>query len=163
MLFTDGSVNAKLKIGFGAYLLVANTEFEIENIKTQVKTKQFNETSSTKLELQTLLWALREIPDLDCKLIIYSDSQNAINLLSRKERFEKNNFSSKKNQFICNHIFYKEFFSITENLNCKFIKVKGHKKFNQKDKVDRLFSIVDKASRSALKKYIQNSLNTSLT
>jgi len=155
MLFSDGSVNTKLKVGFGAYLLISNIELPLENIKNLIKIKQFVDTSSTKLELQTLLWALNEIHNFDGKVLVYTDSQNIIGLQNRKERFEKNNFSSKKNTFIKNHIIYQEFYRITEKLNCEFIKVKGHKNSIQKDKIDLTFSLVDKASRKALKNYIQ--------
>jgi len=60
MLFTDGSVNTKLKIGYGAYLIVTEDELSTESLKTQVNIKRFENTSSTKLELETLLWALNE-------------------------------------------------------------------------------------------------------
>lgn len=68
----------------------------LEEIDSRVKLKRFKNTSSTKLELQTLLWALHEIDSAADKIIIYTDSQNTISLLERRERFEKNNYASKK-------------------------------------------------------------------
>lgn len=59
ILFTDGSVDTQLKIGFGAYLAVHDLSTDLEEM--QVKVRKFEDTSSTKLELQTLLWALTEI------------------------------------------------------------------------------------------------------
>lgn len=50
-----------------------------------------------------------------------------------------------------NHELYKDFFEKTDELNLIFIKVKGHKKNSLKDKIDTIFNLVDKASRSALR------------
>jgi len=38
--------------------------------------------------------------------------------------------------------------------DCRFIKVRGHKRSIQKDDIDQIFSIVDRASRNALRKEI---------
>ena len=46
---------------------------------------------------------------------------------------------------------YRDFFKITEELDCKFLKVRGHQVSNQKDDIDRLFTLVDRASRNALR------------
>ncbi len=61
ILFTDGSINPQSKIGYGAYLAVAEIDLSHESLKKHVKIKRFEDTSSTKLELQTLLWALEDI------------------------------------------------------------------------------------------------------
>ena len=54
-LFTDGSSCPKTKIGFGAFLLL-DEEKGISSIKPDtVKIKKFENTSSTRLELETLL------------------------------------------------------------------------------------------------------------
>jgi ribonuclease HI len=150
MLFTDGSVDTKTKIGFGAYLFINENIDNTEPKRLEVKTKQFENTSSTKLELQTLLWALNDIDFSNNPILIYTDSQNIIGLLERRKRLEQNNFSSKKNSLIKNHQLYKEFYQIIDKLNLTFVKVEGHKTSKQKDKIDRLFTLVDKASRNAL-------------
>lgn len=62
LLFVDGSVNNQLKIGCGAYLLIDENDVLEISIANLIKIKTFESTSSTKLELQTLLWALNEIP-----------------------------------------------------------------------------------------------------
>jgi hypothetical protein len=58
MLLTDGSVNIQSKIGYGAYLAVSERGLSLDSLRTRVKVRRFEHTSSTKLELQTLLWAL---------------------------------------------------------------------------------------------------------
>ena len=47
---------------------------------------------------------------------------------------------------------YKLFFKKIEKLDINFIKIKGHKKNSLKDELDTIFNLVDKASRSALRK-----------
>jgi len=111
----------------------------------------FNDTSSTKLEVQTMLWALKDIPLSNEEIIIYTDCQNIIGLPNRRKRFETNNYLTKKGKLIANHELYKEFYKLTDNLNYKLIKVKGHKESSQKDDIDRIFTLVDKASRDKLR------------
>ena len=76
MLFTDGSLNTRSNIGYGAYLAVSEFGLLLDSLKMRVKVKRFEHTSSTKLELQTLLWALSDIKVLAGKVIVYTDSQN---------------------------------------------------------------------------------------
>jgi ribonuclease HI len=143
-LFTDGSVNTKTKIGVGAYLVSSNT--------SQVQTKVFENTSSTKLELQTLLWALNEIQHLSNTITVYTDSQNIVGLLGRRQKLEKNNYISKNGKQLNNYDLYQKFYSLFDRLNISIQKVKGHKATINKDEIDKLFTIVDRASRNALRK-----------
>ncbi|MBU1054722.1 MAG: ribonuclease H [Proteobacteria bacterium] len=152
IIFTDGSVNTKSKIGYGAYLAVSEPGLSLDALRKQVKVKRFDHTSSTNLELQTLLWALNDIQVMGNKVIIYTDSQNIMGLPGRRERLEKNNYCSKKNRRINNYELYQKFYRMTDQINCKFVKVHGHQASNKKDDTDRLFTLVDKASRNALRK-----------
>lgn len=150
-LFTDGSVNQNLKFGFGAYLVVNESDIKIENQELLVKTRRFEDTSSVKLELQTLLWALSEIADFEGKIILYTDSQNITGLPERRTGLEKNDFLSKKNNPLNNSELYLEFFKLTDKLDIEIRKVEGHKKSGLKNDIDRLFTIVDKAARKAVR------------
>ena len=151
MLFTDGSVNTRSNIGYGAYLAVSECGLSLDSLRARVKVRRFEHTSSTKLELQTLLWALRDIQALGSKVIVYTDSQNIMGLPGRRERFEQSNYRSKKNRLLNNYELYQEFYRMTNQLNCEFVKVRGHQVSNQKDDIDRLFTLVDRASRNALR------------
>ena len=151
MLLTDGSVNTQSNIGYGAYLAVSEYGLSLDSLRKCVKVMRFEHTSSTKLELQTLLWALTDIQTLEGKVIVYTDSQNIMGLEGRRERFEQNNYRSKKNRLLNNYELYQEFYRMTDQLNCKFVKVRGHQVSNQKDDIDRLFTLVDRASRNALR------------
>ena len=151
MLFTDGSVDTQSKIGYGAYLAVSEHGLSLDSLRECVKVRRFEHTSSTKLELQTLLWALEDIQALESKVTVYTDSQNIMGLPVRRERFEQNSYRSKKGRLLNNYELYQEFYRMTDQLNCKFIKVRGHQVSKQKDEIDRLFTLVDRASRNALR------------
>lgn len=151
LLFTDGSVNPKLNFGYGAYLAVSKTEIRTDDLTQLVKLKRFDETTSVKLELQTLLWALYEVRNFNGKINVYTDSQNILGLPERRERLEKSDFYSKQNKRITNWELYQDFYLLTDELNIEIKKVTGHKKTNKKDSIDRLFTIVDRASRNALR------------
>ena len=151
ILFTDGSVNPQTKIGYGAYLAVSQQEYSLDSLKTKVKLRRFEQTSSTKLELQTFLWAIDELQAQGQKVIVYTDSQNIIGLQQRRDRFEKNDYQSKKNKQIRNFKLYQEFYRVIDQLDCEFVKVRGHKVSSQKDEIDGLFTLVDRASRNALR------------
>jgi ribonuclease HI len=152
MLFTDGSVNAQSKIGYGAYLAVEGVHHSLDSLLRRVKVRRFEHTSSTKLELQTLLWALSDIQATGRKVTVYTDSQNVTDLPDRRQRFERNDYHSKKNRPLKNADLYREFFRMTDKLNCEFVKVQGHRPSTQKDHTDKVFSLVDKASRNALRR-----------
>ena len=152
-LFTDGSVNPQAMIGYGAYLLVLDTSTRVEHLEKDIKTKCFVDTSSTKLELQTLLWALNDIETVGHHITVYTDSQNTIGLFRRREGFEKNNYLTSKGKLISNHELYKEFYRLTDKIECSFVKVKGHKQVDERDMIDHIFTLVDKGSREALRLY----------
>ncbi|MCX6051139.1 MAG: ribonuclease H [Campylobacterales bacterium] len=154
LLFTDGSVNPKTNIGYGAYLVMDEDKLSSNLQIEDIKTKRFENTSSTKLELETLLWALSEIDLENFKIIVYTDCQNIIGLSDRREGFEKNHYISRTNKLIKNHELYKEFYKNMDLTESKFIKIKGHIKNSKKDEIDNIFTLVDKASRAALRKVL---------
>ena len=150
-LFSDGSVNTKLKFGYGAFLAVNDTGFSDAELSRLVKIKRFEDTSSTKLEIQTLIWALTELKDFAGKIILFSDSQNIIGLPGRRERLENNNYYSKQKKRIGNWELYQSFYHLTDCMNIELIKIEGHKRTSTKSNIDRLFTLVDRASRNALR------------
>jgi len=174
ILLSDGSVHAQSKIGYGAYLAVtelggcptmndhldfrfapysrtASKGSTLEELRSQVRVKRFTQTSSTKLELQTLLWALSDLQLLGCKVIIHTDSQNIINLPGRREQLERQAYRSSKNRLLNNYELYQEFYRLTDRLDYELVKVQGHLVSKQKQDIDRLFTLVDQASRQALR------------
>lgn len=150
-LFTDGSVNTQSNIGYGAYLVVTEHGRSLDLLRPRVKVKRFEHTSSTKLELQTLLWALSDIQAVTSNVVVYTDSQNIMGLMGRRYRFEQNDYRSKKKKRLNNYELYQEFYKMTDQLDWEFVKVSGHQVSNQKDDIAGIFTLVDRASRNALR------------
>ncbi|MCK5229703.1 MAG: ribonuclease H [Desulfobulbaceae bacterium] len=146
ILLTDGSVNAQSHIGYGAYLAVSERGVPLDSVRARVKVRRFEHTSSTKLELQTLLWALSDIQVLGSRVTVYTDSQNIMGLQGRRDRLEKN-------KRLNNYELYQEFYRMIDQVDCSFVKVRGHHVSNQKNDIDRLFTLVDRASRNALREF----------
>lgn len=155
-IFTDGSVHPQTNIGYGAYLIIDEDKLENNVLPKDINTKRFENTSSTKLELETLLWAFDEIDLENCKIIVYTDCQNIIGLNSRREKLERTSYISKTNKLIKNHELYKELYKNIDLTQVEFVKVKGHKKKSEKDNIDKIFTLVDKASRSALRDNLED-------
>ena len=150
-LFTDGSADPRKNIGFGAYLHVRDVDHFDASLKQQIKIKKFEPTSSTKLEIETLLWALKNINPKEGALVVFTDCQNILGLQKRRDKLESHDYLTSKNKKIANHELYQEFFKLQDTLQCQFIKVKGHRPKDDKDAIDRFFTLVDRASRNALR------------
>jgi ribonuclease HI len=155
-IFTDASVNTKSKTGFGAYLELNDLSVPYDDLKNNIKTIKFENTSSSRIELQTLLHSLKQLEYTYKKITIYTDSQTIKGLLSRRERLEKTNFISGKNKLLKNHDLYKEFYKVCDKNFIEIVKLTGHKKSSEKNYIDTIFTIVDKASRKALRSFTKN-------
>jgi ribonuclease HI len=151
-VFTDGSVNNHTKVGYGAYLITSDLELPLPVLKEKVGIKIFEGTSSTRLELQILLWALGQLDHKGDRCCVFTDSQNIIQLPNRRNRLEQAHYISKNNRLMANHDLYKEFFALTDQMPVSFTKVHGHMPSSLKGPVETIFSLVDKASRLALRK-----------
>ncbi|MES2676416.1 MAG: RNase H family protein [Pseudomonadota bacterium] len=154
-VFTDGSVNVKARIGYGACLILTDLNTPVELLKDKIKVKRFEQTSSTKLELQTFLWAVGEAVaaanNNENVLTVYTDCQNIISLPERRVRLEQSDFFSSKNKRLNHSEMYQEFYHVTATVNCELIKVAGHKSSSERNNIDKLFRLVDQASRHALR------------
>lgn len=157
MLFTDGSADTKTRIGFGAYLVINSTESPLADLKTKVKVKKFENTSSTTLELQTLLWAMDDAfllrTEKTKRVAVYSDSQNILGLLARRSSLEVREYFSRDGKQLNNTELYQQFFKTMDQCDCQIIKVDGHKPRHSKNDIDHLFVLVDKAARFALREF----------
>lgn len=151
-LFIDGSVAAKSKIGFGAFLII-DAITPTTDYLSAIRVKRFENTSSTKLELQTLLWALDELESVVDSLIIYTDSQNIVSLPGRRERLENAQFRSKNGNPLNNEKLYQEFYKTMDTRDVRMEKVKGHQARTKKGPVESIFTQVDRAARAALRDF----------
>ena len=168
-LFTDVSVDPRRKIGVGGYLYVpvslletAPRDIERSEVSALIITRRFTETSSTKLELQTLLWALEDVREELTgsalgSLKIFTDSQCVAGLSGRRTSLIHSNFIAKRSgQPLTNAPLYREFYAVYDQLGFQLIKVAGHSRACYHDSVQRIFSYVDREVRKELKLWLDS-------
>lgn len=112
---------------------------------------KISQTSSTRLELQTLLRALEHVP-AQAKVTVYTDSQNIIDLPQRRLRLEAQSFCSKVGKPLNNGDLYRRFYDAWDRLRPVLVKVKGHSPAVQKSRLEQVFALVDKAARNCSRK-----------
>jgi len=169
-LFTDVSVNPQRKIGIGGYLLVPlsflNTNpdnIERDSVSGQLKTRCFSETSSTKLEVQTVLWALENSREERAdsaygSLQIYTDSQCVFGLLRRRAGLTSSDYIAKRSGHPLAHAqLYRTFYEAFDQLGFLLVKVTGHSPAESHDTVQRIFSFVDREVRKTLAQCLDSS------
>lgn len=157
ILLTDGSVDVKSKTGIGAYILLIKTKREEYEPIIKLQTKIFSHTSSTRLELETFLWAVDEVYKYQSPkgLEIYTDSQNTVGLLARRLKLEKSNFLNKKGLPKKHADLYRTFFLLMDKYPINIHKIKGHNPTDQRTELEQFFGLVDKGAREALRKFVQ--------
>ena len=162
-LFTDVSLNPQARIGVGGYLLVPLSYLENEpqdirqaEVSGRLEIKKFTETSSTMLEVQTVLWAIGKVREQFTgsnygHLKIYTDSQCVAGLIDRRAGLENNDFIGKRSgQPLSHAALYRTFYAAYDQIGFELIKVSGHSPVSSHDTVHRIFSYVDKEMRKAL-------------
>ena len=170
LVFSDVSVDPRLKTGFGAYLAITESGLDMigiaENaIVEMVKVRQFASTSSTQLEIETILWALQELtrsPPADIpvnNITVYTDSQDMINLPRRRIGLEQSGFTTAKNKALKHAALYRAFYRLHDELGFELAKLKGHGNRDDKSWLDEIFSCVDRTARKALRAYLQQTGN----
>ncbi len=165
-LFTDASVGPKLKVGVGGHIIVPESFLrnppnliKVSELDKILVLRRFEDTSSTKLEVQTVLWALEEyctgpIISGPGKLHIYSDSQCVEGLLSRRARLESSGFHSRGgNRLLRNAPLYGRYYEFHDRLKFDVTKVAGHTRSRSRNTVQRIFSFLDQKVRKALKQW----------
>ena len=165
-LFTDVSLDSGSKCGIGAYLFIPvsflrekNHSIIREDIAVRLKIRRFENTSSTRLEVQTVLWALDEIEKTVPKhslmmLQVYTDSQCVAGLQKRRLRLSSCNFISKKTgQPLKNADLYRTFYELSDKMKFSITKVSGHTPASSRDTVHQIFACVDQEARKALKNW----------
>jgi ribonuclease HI len=163
-LFTDVSLNPKLKLGMGAYLFVPLSFLDMPlkmiyepDIIEKLHFKKFENTSSTKLEVVTVLWALEEINKLlhdteTLNLCLFTDSQCVAGLLERRQKLEQSGFISKSSGNQHKHTaLYRKFYEEHDELHFEVIKLAGHSKSYTHNTPHRIFSYIDQAVRQRFK------------
>ena len=165
-LFTDVSLDTGHKCGMGAYLFIPvsflrekNHSISREDIAEKLKIRRFENTSSTRLEVQTVLWALDEIEKTVSKnnpimLQVYTDSQCVTGLPGRRSRLNSCNFISQKTGHpLKNADLYQSFYELSDKIEFSVTKVSGHTPASSRDTIHQIFACVDQEARKALKRW----------
>jgi hypothetical protein len=53
-------------------------------------------------------------------------------------------------------VLYKDFYIRSDKLNFEIAKVSGHSRTSEKNRIEYIFSFIDKFSRASLRKYLMN-------
>jgi len=166
-LFSDVSSNPQQKCGVGAYLLVpasyldkAPHDIDLADISAKLRFKRFTDTSSTKLEVQTVLWALENFQTEyfgsgPGTLQVFTDSQCVAGLPGRRAGLEAKQFLSRRSgHLLPNALLYQGFYAAFDQLGFELVKVDGHTRACSRDTVQRIFSCVDRDVRRALSNWV---------
>jgi ribonuclease HI len=166
-LFTDVSVHPQSRRGVGVCLFLPAhfLDTPCDGIDRTLLTgsclcQRFNDTSSTLLELETVLWGLslyrsRCPAVLPGALRLYTDSQCVAGLSGRRESLEGKNFSSLRTGLpLAQAQLYREFFTLRDELGFEVVKLVGHSRAALHDNLQRIFSVVDRSARSELKGWL---------
>jgi ribonuclease HI len=162
-LFTDVSLNPQQKTGLGAYLIVPCALLDTppdkimkSDITDNIIVKRFEDTSSTKLEIETAIWALENfLPAAqteNASLTLFTDSQCVAGLLARRKKLEANGYKSKSSGKLLNHAgLYARFYDLHDIMGFEVVKVTGHSRSATHDSIHRIFSFLDREVRMKLK------------
>lgn len=166
-LFTDASANPQRKVGVGGYLRVPESivktpshSINLPDLDKMLVLKRFEDTSSTKIEVQTVLWALEDYCRADVipepgHLHIYSDSQCVEGLLARRDGLENTGFCSKGGRRqLKNACLYRKYYESHDRLKFDVEKVAGHIRSKSRNTIERIFSFIDQKVRKALKQWM---------
>ena len=152
----------------GAYLVVPAPFLELSpqsierpEIAGQLRIRRFERTSSTILEVQTVLWALEDYrnglkgPGPE-KIQVYSDSQCVSGLLRRRPGLDLGQWT---NRPFKNISLYRKFYGLYDEMGFEVIKVAGHSRSCSHNAAHRIFSMVDKEARKALRQWMEELSN----
>lgn len=171
-IFVDASYNPGRRLGVGGFLCISHCPDEalahtdvLEGLYSPdaVKTRIVEHTTNTRLELQTLLWALESLksdngntsPGKLGSITIYTDCRTAVDLLRRRKRLESVQYLSKRKGSTLVHAdLYKSIFALYDELSPKLVWIKGHTPGKDRVGIQQIFSEVDRFVRNLLRNYI---------
>ncbi len=152
LLFVDGSCDPHSKIGYGAMLCIDDAdERDVDSLKREVRQRRFENCTSSSLELVCLLWALSELGSKAEEVAVYTDSQTIVGLPERRASLVETDFCSRAGKRLSQAALYREFYDAMDRVGPRIVKLKGHSPGAGKSREERLFQLVDKASRCALR------------
>jgi ribonuclease HI len=176
-IFIDSSFDPGRRLGVSGFLCIPNCPDEIlANSEivwklyspALVKTRIVENTTNTRLELQTLLWALESLRldngNMSYRemglITVYTDCRAAVNLLPRRKRLESDNYLSKrKGATLVNADIYRKIFTLCDELSPEIVWIRGHALKKDRIGIQKVFSEIDKLVRNQLRSYIDHTFS----
>lgn len=162
-IFADASFQPQLRIGVSGFLILPHdgrAEFPLPPASS-VRTRVARGGSNTRLELETIIWALiswqerhgRRVEDrAPAAVTLYTDCRAAKNLLDRRSRLETSNYFSKRSGGPLQHAdLYRRFFKLLEAVQPEIIWIEGHTPRRQRGAIQEIFALVDRTVRERLR------------
>lgn len=123
-IYTDGSCHTQLLIGaWVAILFMDNEKITLSGIE--------NNTTHNRMELTAIIKALEHLEQRSittAQITVITDSQYAVGLQTRQQKFTANNYTTKKGSEISNADLVKILLAYTNTTPVNFIKIKAHQK-----------------------------------
>ena len=137
-IYTDGSCHTQLLIGaWAAIIFIGKEKIILSAIE--------NNTTHNRMELTAIIKAIAFIEQSklsQSQITIITDSQYAIGLQAREQKFTSANFTTKKGTEISNADLVKTFLELVKKTSITFLKIKAHQKqgleFNYNIEADKL-------------------------
>jgi ribonuclease HI len=127
-VYTDGSCHTQLLVGaWAAIVFIQDKKITLHGVETG--------TTHNRMELLAVIGAIEHIDhehSLHKKIMVHSDSQYVVNLLTRKEKLKARNFITNKGTPIQNEDLVKQLINQIETHNLEFVKIKAHQKDGDK-------------------------------
>ena len=167
-LFIDVSLDPRHRRGVGASLLVPDSFLEAQpgsitraHLSGQLKMRRFENTSSTRIEVQTVIWALDGMQTTTPRhsrmlLRVYTDSQCVAGLPGRRSKLSSCGFMSQKTgQPLRNADLYRTFYEHLDRIGFTVFKIDGHRRALSRNSVQQVFACVDQEVRKALRNWVR--------
>lgn len=161
-IYTDASFDKKNQLAVLGHMIFKNeTEHNtMSAVNIPISLFDTYEVNNIRAEIKSALMALSSflINKTDTsQIVLFTDCQTICGLMERREKLERLNFMSQsKKKLLANADLYQEFYKIYDILKPQIIWIKGHKQDLKSDKIDKNFSVLDKAVRQHLRKKIKD-------
>ena len=150
LIFTDGSCHTQQLIGaWVAIIFLDNDKITISGTA--------NNTTHNRMELTAIIKAIEYLQEKEIgggKITIISDSQYAIGLEGRRQKFMSQRFLTKKGKDISNADMVKIFLNLLITFPINFEKIKAHQKVSG---IENFNIEADKLARNLVRQTVNNS------
>jgi len=155
-IFSDISFDPQSRCGVAGILVLEDSKLSAFDDSLSVHLTYYQNIACTQLEISSVIAAMKVVNKEHLgKVSIYTDCKSAIDLPGRRAKLEAAGFITKaKGEEHAHAGLYREFFKLLDQTVPDFNWIKGHKPEADRSVIDSYFSLVDKACRTALRRYI---------